>query len=92
MCSQGFYAEYFRRVMSAQKKIDPELFGSNCGPVRRFTGDERVDVFLCHTVNLRAGGTGHNADGARLFRSKIENFYRAIQRLLQFSNKFTTRR
>ena len=91
MCSERFYAKHFRRVMSAQKKIDPKFFGSNCGPVRRFTGNERVDVFLCHPINLRSGGPGYNPDGSRLFRPEIENFYRTIQRLLQFPNKFTPR-
>ena len=89
MRSERFYAEHFRRVMSAEQKIHAEFFGGNCSPVRRFAGDKRVDVFLCHPVNLRARGPGHDADRARLFRTEIENFYRTIQRLLQFPNEFT---
>src|SRR5436309_2540809 len=82
MRSERFYAKHFRGVMSAEQKIHAEFFGGNCGPVRGFAGNKCVDVFLCYPVNLRGGGSGYNADGARLFRSKPENFYRAIQRLL----------
>src|SRR5437773_8571283 len=82
MRSERFYAKHFRCVMSAEQKIHAEFFGGNCGPVRSFAGNEHVDVFLCHPVNLRAGGPGNDADGARLFRTASENFYRTIQRLL----------
>ena len=78
MCGERFYAEHFRRVMSAEEEIHADFFGGNCGPVRRFTGDECVDFFVCDPVNFRARGSGHNAYGARLFRTETENFYRTI--------------
>ena len=78
MRGERFYAEHFRRVMSTEEEIDAEFFGGNCGPVRRFTGDECVDSFVCDPVNFRARGSGHNAYRARLFRTETENFYRTI--------------
>ena len=81
MCSERFYAEHLGRVMSGEQKIHAEFFGSNCRPVRRFTGDECVDSFVCDPVNFRAGGSGHNAYRARLFRTEIEKFYRTVQHL-----------
>src|SRR5215469_701377 len=72
--SERLYAEYFSRVMSAKQKIHAEFLGGNCGPMRSFAGDKRVDGFRCHPVNLRASGTGHNADHVRLFRSEPESF------------------
>ena len=76
MGGERFHAENFRRVMPAKQKIHADFFGGNCSPVRRFTGDERVDSFVCDPVNLRARGSGHNADSTRLFRTETENFYR----------------
>ena len=78
MCSERFYTEDFGRVMSAEEKIHAEFFGRDRGPMRRFTGDECVDSFVCDAVNLRACGSGHNAYRARLFRTETENFYRTI--------------
>jgi len=80
MGSERFYAEYFRRVMSAEEEIHADFFGGNRGPVRRFTSNECVDFFVCDPVNLRTRGAGHNAYRARLFRTETENFYRTIQR------------
>src|ERR1043166_8554023 len=82
MCSERFNTEYFGRVMSAQEQIHADFFGGNCSPMRRFTGNKRIDVFLCDPVNLRACGAGHNTDHARPFRTKTENLHLAIQRLL----------
>ena len=56
----------------------PSSSGGNGSPVRRFTGDECVDSFVCDPINLRASGSGHNAYRARLFRTETENFYRTI--------------
>ena len=81
MRGECFHAENFRRVMSTQEEIHAELFRGNSSPMRRFTGDERVDFFVCDPINLRARGSGHNAYRARLFRTEIENFYRTIQHL-----------
>src|SRR5262249_33991355 len=91
MCSERFYAEHFRRVMSAEQKIHAEFLSGNCSPMRRFARDERVDVIVCDPVNLRAGSAGHDADRARPLRTEIENFHWAIQRFLQFPNKVTSR-
>ena len=71
-------AEYFCRVMSAEEEIHTDFVRGNCGPVRRFTGDECVYSFVCDPVNFRARGSGHNAYRARLFRTETENFYRTI--------------
>ena len=89
MRSKCFYAEHFSGVMSAQEEIHAELFGGNRGPMRRFTGDECVDSFVCDSVNFRARSSGHNAYRARLFRTEIENFYWTVQRILQFTNEST---
>ena len=89
MRSERFNTEYFSRVMSAEEEIHAEFFGGNRRPMRRFTGDECVDSFVCDPVNFRARGSGHNAYRARLFRTEIENFYLTIQRLFQFTNEFT---
>src|SRR6516162_2901339 len=89
MCSERFNTEYFGRVMSAEEEIHAEFFGGNRGPMRRFTGDECVDSFVCDPVNFGAGGSGHNAYRARLFRTEMENLYLTIQRLFQFTNEFT---
>ena len=78
MRGERFHAENFRRVMSAEEEIHADFFGGNRGPVRRFTGDECVDSFVCDPVNFRARGSGHNAYRARLFRTETENFYRTI--------------
>ena len=78
MCGERFNAEYFRRVMSAEEEIHTDFFRGNRGPVRRFTGDECVDFFVCDPVNFRTRGSGHNAYRARLFRTETENFYRTI--------------
>ncbi len=78
MGSERFYAEYFRRVMSAEEEVHADFFGGNRGPVRRFTGDECVDFFLCDPVNFRTRRAGHNAYCVRLFRTESENFYRTI--------------
>ena len=71
-------AEYLRRVMSAEEEIHTDFVRGNCGPVRRFTGNECVDFFVCDPVNFRARSSGHNAYRARLFRTETENFYRTI--------------
>src|SRR5262249_29684709 len=89
MRSERFSTEYFSRVMSAEEEIHAEVFGGNRRPMRRFTGDECVDPFVCDPVNFRPGGSGHNAYRARLFRTEIEDFYLTIQRLFQFTNEFT---
>ena len=78
MCSERFNTEYFRRVMSAEEEIHADFFGRNGSPVRRFTSDKRVDSFVRDPVNFRARGSGHNPDGARPFRTEIENFYRTV--------------
>ena len=56
----------------------PSSLGGNGSPMRSFTGDECVDSFICDPVNLRARGSGHNANRARLFWTETENFYRTI--------------
>src|SRR6476620_2971060 len=91
MRGQCFYTEDFRSVMPAEQKIHAEFLSGDRGPVRRFPGDKRVDVFLCDPINFRAGATCHNADRARLPWTKIENLYRAAECFPQFSNKFVTR-
>ena len=91
MRGQRFYAENFRGVMSAEQKIHAEFFSRHGGPVRSFTGDKGVDVFLRDPIDLRTGGTGHNANGARLAPAEIENFYLTIQRSSQFANEFAAR-
>ena len=78
MCGERSNAEYFRRVMSADEEIHTDFVCGNCGPVRRFTGNECVDFFVCDPVNLRTRCSGHNAYRARLFRTETENFYRTI--------------
>ena len=78
MCSERFNTEHFRRVMSAEEEIHTDFVRGNCGPVRRFTGNECVYSFICDPVNFRARGSGHNPDGARAFRTEIENFYRTV--------------
>ena len=82
MCSERFYAEHFRRVMSAKQKIHADFVRGHRGPMRRFAGDKRIDLLFRDPVNFRAGSAGHNPDHARLFRTETENFYPAIQHLL----------
>src|SRR5215475_7823485 len=91
MCSERFYAEYFRLVVSTEQKIHAKFFRGNCRPVRCFTSDKRVNSFICDATNLRAGSPGHNADHTRLFRTEIKNFHRAIYGRAQFPNQFTAR-
>src|SRR6266567_6958567 len=91
MRSQRFHTEHFRGVVSAEQKIHAELFSSNRRPVRSFAGNERVDVFLRDPVNFRAGATGHNANYARLFWTKIKNLYWTAECFPQFTNEIATR-
>src|SRR5205823_8782523 len=44
MRGQGFDAECFGRVMATEKKIDSEFFRGDRRPMRRFTGNESVDI------------------------------------------------
>src|SRR5205823_7086906 len=91
MRGQRFYTEHFRSVMSAEQKVHAELLSGDCGPVRRFASDKRVDVFLCDPINFRAGATSHNANRASLLRTKTKNLYRAAECFPQFSSKLATR-
>jgi len=78
MRGECFHAENLRRVMPAEEEIHAELLRGNGSPMRCFTGDECVDSCIRDPVNLRARGSGHNANRARLFRTETENFYRTI--------------
>ena len=91
MHGERFYAEHFRGVMSAEQKIHAQFFRGNCSPMRRLTGNERVDFFICDPVNFRASRAGYYPDRTRPFWTEIENLHRAIQRLLQFANEFAAR-
>ena len=91
MRGERFDAENFSRVMSTEEEIHTDLFGGNGSPMRRLTGDERVDSIVRDPVNLRARSSCHDAYRARLFRTEIENFHRTVQGLLQFTNDLRTR-
>ena len=77
MCGERFDAERFGRVVPAEKKIDAELFRGNCGPVRRFAGDEGVDLFVRDPMNLAADGASDDADDFCFWRTEVECFDRA---------------
>src|SRR6266550_2124947 len=91
MRSQRFYTEDFRGVMSAEQKIHAQLFSGNRSPVRSFSGDESVDLFLCYPVNFRACATSHNTNYARLFWTKIKRLYRTAECFPQFTNEIAAR-
>ena len=87
MCGERFDAERFGRVVPAEKKIDAELFRGNCGPVRRFAGDEGIDlpagalakagVVRGDAMNFAAGGASDDADDFCFWRTEVECFDRA---------------
>src|SRR5690349_5805469 len=91
MRRQRFHTEDFRGVMPAEQKINSELFSGNSGPVRSFSGDKCVDVFLCNPVDFRAGAAGDNTDYARLFWTKIKSLDRTAECSPQFTNEIAAR-
>ena len=60
--------------MAAEHKIDSEFFGRDRGPVRRFAGDEHVDLVLRDAVNLATGAAGDDADGRSFLGAKQKCF------------------
>jgi hypothetical protein len=76
MCGERFDAERFGRVVPAEHKIHPELFGGNCGPMRRFAGDEGID--LPAGALAKAGAKA----GAESRRKAIQVFMRSPTWLL----------
>ncbi len=72
MGSERFHAEGFGSVVSSENQIDAELFGGNRGPMRRFAGDEHVDLFLRDTINFRAGAAGNDPNCFGSLRTKAK--------------------
>ncbi len=60
--------------MASENQIDAELFGSDGGPMRRFAGDEHVDLFLRDAINFRAGSARNDPDRFCFLRTKCKRF------------------
>src|ERR1043166_1035458 len=71
MRGERFDAERLGRVVPAENKIHAELFCGNNGPVRRFAGDESVDLRVRDPVNLATGSAGDLADHLCFWRIEI---------------------
>ncbi len=52
MPGQRFYAEDFRRIMPSQNEVDSQFLSGHGGPVRRFPGNESVNIFPGDPVNF----------------------------------------
>ena len=63
--------------MTAEQKVDPELFGGDSGPMRRFARNEGVDLFSSNTVNLRTGAARYDANRTRLRRAEVKRLHGA---------------
>src|ERR1043166_251014 len=91
MGGERFDAEGFGRVVPPENKIDAKLFRSNCRPVRRLAGDERVDLFPRHAMNFAARCAGDDADRLRFLRTEVERLDPATERFFQSPNELTPR-
>ena len=56
--------------------------------MRRFAGNESVDSFGGNALDLTTGGTGDDADGPNVFRTRRDGFYRTSHTLLQLCDQF----
>src|SRR5947209_2187526 len=80
MRAQRLHSERFRRVMPAEYQVDAEFFRRNCGPMRRLTGNERIDAIVCHPVNLASGAAGNDCNLFGAFRAAVESLNRSFDR------------
>src|SRR5206468_4130374 len=62
LCGERFHAEGLGRIVTAEEKVDSELSGCDCRPVRRFACDVGVDSFPRRGVDFSTGTAGHDAD------------------------------
>src|SRR5438132_2868479 len=58
MRGQRFDAECLGRVMATENKIDSEFFCRDRGPMRRFAGDESVDILPVRSASRTDSSRG----------------------------------
>src|ERR1700693_506299 len=91
MSRQRFDAEDFGRVMTAEYKIDSQLFGCDRSPMRRLTGDKGVNFRFNQAIDFRSGCASDNPDSSRLARAEIKCLNRTAQNSFQFSDQHASR-
>ena len=91
MRGQSFDAKGFGRVVTAEEKVDSELFRRHRRPMGCFAGDEHVDLLLRDPVNFRPSAASDDTDPGGFSWPKIERLDWAAQYSSEFANDFGPR-
>ena len=83
--------------MATEQKVDSELLRGDCRPMRRFPGDEGVDILPVrlglrgNAINFSSGAAGDDSNVFWILRTGVECFHGFVKHLSQLANQFLAR-